>query len=178
MSAKKKTKDGKAKTKKVKRIPEATLFATAAEREEAARREAAAKTDKVSADKVLIEQMQLRDVRSLESDKFGEFTRITLVQPEPVEYNSNGLWKDLSASKRPLAFDRLVNLNALPEEARKKVIDVLTKEELKSVTTHELNIERLAKSVKEGKIDPEVVQTNSFIKPIAPHITISHGSGS
>lgn len=174
----KKTKDGKSKEKKIKRLPEATLFAAAAEREEAAKREAAAKVEKTTADKLLIEQMQIRDVRSLESDKFGEFTRITLVQPEPVVYDADGIWKDLPSAKRPCAFDRLVNLNALPEEARKKVIDVLTKDELKSVTTHVLNIERLAKAVKDGKIDKEVVEVNSSIKPVAPHITISHGSGS
>lgn len=173
-----KKKDGKSKDKKIKRISEAEVFAIASAREEAAKQAAAADAEKKENDRILIEQLQLRGVRSLESDQYGEFTRITLTQPEPVIYDSDGIWKDLKPAKRELCFDRNVNLNALSPEARQKVIDVLTKDELREVTTFELNLERLAKSVSDGKIDKEVVANNSSIKPIAPSIRISHGSGS
>ncbi len=172
-----KTKDGK--SKKIKRMPESEIFATAHEREQHAKQAAAAAAEKSAADQVLIAQLQLRSVRSLESDKFGDgMTRITLVQPEPVEYDSDGIFKACKAKQRDAAFDRQINLNALSEDARKKVIDVLSKEELAEVTSWSLNLDKLAKAVQAKIIDKEIVSDNSWIKEISPSIRISHGSGS
>jgi hypothetical protein len=165
------------KKKAAKKLAEAALFALAQEREEAAKQAAAFLAEKTEADQQLIEQLQIRKVRSMESDKFGGFTRITLVQPEPLEYDSDGIWKALKAPQRRLAFDENVNLNALPDDIRKAVIETIPKDALKAVTSHHLNLDKLAIAVKDEKIDAQIVSDHSSIKEIAASIRISHGSG-
>lgn len=171
------TKSKKSEKKKVKKLAEAALFALAQEREEAAKQAAAFLSEKTEVDQQLIEQLQIRKVRSMESDQFGGFTRITLVQPEPVEYDQDGIKKALKPAQRRLVFDTNVNLNALPEEIRKAVIETIPKDALKAVSTDVLNMDKLAKAVKDEKVDAQVVSDNSWIKEIAPSIRISHGSG-
>ncbi len=168
----------KNKEAKTKRISEAELFGIAEAREDFAKRSAAALVEKKDCDQQLIEQLLLRGVRSMESDKFGDFTRITVSQPESVQYDSDGLWDGLKAPQRRQAFHETLDINALSDETRKAVIAAIPKDELKSLLRHSLNMDGLAKAVQENKIDKEIVAINSSIVQGTPSIRISHGSGS
>lgn len=167
-------------TKKTKpqRIPESEIFAAAHNYETAAQEEAAAKVEKERTKKVLLTQLhEIRKVRAVESDKYGGFTRITVVQNEGIEYDADGMYRDLTPVQRRLAFDRNINFNALPAETRKKILEVVPKDELKAVTTRSLNVERLSQAVQDNKIDGKVVAKHSEIVKSAPYIRISHGTG-
>lgn len=166
----------KTEEKKAKRLSDAKLFALADAYEEAHRAEGTAKKEKSTAGKAIITEMISRKSSAIESKEFGGFTRITLVQPSSVEYDDKGIWNALTPTQRREAFDANVNLNALSKEARKRVMEVLTKEERAAVTTHALNTERMAQAVQDGKIEAKIVADNSHIKQIAPSIRISHGS--
>lgn len=159
-----------------KRLNDAKLFALADKYEESHREEGTAKKSKAESAKAIIGELLTRGVSAIESKEFGGFTRITVVQPEKVEYDRDAIWQALTVKQRREAFDAFVNLNALPAAARKRVMEVLTKEERTAVTTHELNTERLAQAVQDNKIEAKVVADNSRVVKIAPSIRISHGS--
>lgn len=164
--------------RKAKGLSTAAVFSLAEKREQEAVEEARAKAAKFDADKQIIEELHTRrKIKSLESDQFGRFTRITVVAPERVEYDEAGLWSDLKPRQRRMAYNEFVNLNALPEDARLRVLAVLSGDERKAVTTHSLSTDRLAVAVADGKIDPKVISKHAAIKQNAPHIRISHGTG-
>lgn len=156
----------------------AEVFKTAKEYEEAAKQEGAAKRAKTAAQKTLVHEiLERRKLQVMESDKFGGHTRITVVQNETPQYDAEGLYGALNASQRRLAFDRNINLNALDAAARKRVLEVLTKDELAAVTSYSLNIENLSVAVQSKKISSKVVaKFVEFVKS-APYVRISHGSG-
>lgn len=161
-----------------KRINEGEIFALAAQFEQGAKDEAAGKKRKADAQGGLVAQLRdVRKVKSIESDKFGPFTRITVVESESVVYDEPGLYGALKPSERQEAFDRNVNLNALSKEARKRVLEVLTKEELAAVTTHVLNVDKLSLAVQNKKIAAKVVAKFATIKKGAAYVRISHGTG-
>jgi hypothetical protein len=167
-------------TKKTKtpRLPEAELFALADEYEKHHAREGRAKKEKKGITKTLVEQIQsLRKLGSLESDKFGRFTRITVVQAEHVEYDEDRLWKTFTPAQRRESFDSLVNLNALPLATRKAIIEMVPRDELKAVSSRRLNVERMSQAVQAGKIDAKVIAPFSEIVKNEPYISISHGKG-
>lgn len=167
-----------AKTKPA-RLKEAELFALADEYEKAHAAEGTAKKDKRSITKTLVEQIQgLRKLGALESNKFGKFTKITVVQAEHVEYDGDAIWKALKPIQRREAFDSLVNLNALPAATRKAIMATIPTDELRAVTTHVLNVERMSQAVQADKIDAKVIAPHSEIVKSAPYISISHGKGS
>lgn len=166
------------KKTKAQRISEAEIFAAAHNYEESAKQEAAAKAEKERTKKVIITQLHdLRKIRALESDKYGGFTRITVVQNEGIQYDPDGLYRDLSPVQRRLAFDRDINFNALSAETRKKILEVVPKDELKAVTTRRLNVEKLSQAVQDNKIPAKIVAEHSEITKAAPYIRISHGTG-
>lgn len=173
----KNTKKATTATKKAKRLSDAEIYALAAEYEEAHKEEGSAKKKKGNASKQIIAELQHRKSSAIESNEYGGFTRVTLVAPERVEYNSDGIWSDLTPAQRREAFDTFVNLNQLPTETRKKVVAMLTKEERRAVTTHILNTDRMSQAVQNGKIDATEIEPHSTIVPIAPSIRVSHGSG-
>lgn len=165
-------------TTKAKRLNEAEIFALADRYEDAHAAIAEATTSKKkAAEQILTELHKNRKVRALESSEYGRFTRITVVVGSSVEYDGPALYKELTPAQRREAYDRNVNLNALPADARKRVIDALTKEELRSVTTNTLNVDKLSEAVQKQKIPAEIVAKHSTVKEKAPYLSISHGSG-
>jgi hypothetical protein len=164
--------------KKTKPLSEGEIFALAEQYEQAHADAATAEaTKKKSKDQLIAELHERRKVRAVESAEYGRFTRITVVTPESVEYDGPALYKDCTPAQRREAFDRNVNLNALSPDARKRVLAVLTKEELRAVTTNTLNVDRLSAAVQAQKVPAELVAKHSEIKKKAPYISISHGSG-
>lgn len=157
-------------------LPE--IYALADEYEVAQEREASAKRDKSDAQRTLVENVWRRmKQKTIESAAFGQFTRITVVANTRVNYDEGGLWKALKPSQRRKAFDANINLNALSGEARKRVLGVLSKDELADVTTYTLNTDRLSAAVQEGKIQAKTVADHSSIVESEPYVRISHGSG-
>lgn len=165
--------------KKTKKLNEADLFALADARERAAAAEASAKKEKFAADQALIEQIQIRNVSSLESDKFGRFTRITLVEPSSISINGDTLWNDLTTSQRREAFDLFLNLNTLQPNTRKAVVSLLKEMEPSALrgATKSLNVDRLSQAVQEERIPANKVADHSEEIKRAPWVRISHGSG-
>lgn len=160
---------------KPKRRSLAEIFALAAQYELAQKSEIQAKKDKAAAQKGVIEGvMEQRKLRNLSSDKYGRPTNITIVQAEHTVYDDEGLYSALKPSQRRECFDRNVNLNELSAEARRKVLEVLTKDELDAVTTYSLNVERLSLAVQAKKISVKLVAKFSEIKKNAPYISITH----
>lgn len=164
-------------TAKPKRLSTAEIFAWARQYEDAAKAVGAAGKLKTEAQRRLTDDLLRRKTRSLESDKHGPFTRVTLVQNESVEYDESGLYGALRPAQKRLAYDRFVNLNALSADARKRVIQVLTKDELAAVTTYSLNVEKLSAAVQAKQISAKLVAKFARMVKAAPYIRISHGKG-
>lgn len=168
-----KTKNEKT-TAKPKRLSLAEIFRTAKLYEESQKAEIAAKKAKTSAQKAITDEMERRKVKSLSSKE--EPLHVTFVQNETARYDEDGLWNALTPAQRRLCFDRNINLNELSADARKRVLAVLTKEELAAVTTHSLDVEKLSLAVQERKIRTKLVaKFTEFVKS-APYIRVSHGA--
>lgn len=164
--------------KKVKPLSDAEVFALAAGYENASKTEADAKKTKTETAKQIISELfTRRKVSSVESSQFGPFTRITVSQAKHMEYDEDGLWKDMTPAQRREAFDTLVNLNALPTDVRKAVIAALPAIERRKVTTHRLNLDKLSLAVQNKKVPAKLVAKHAEEVKNAPYITISHGSG-
>jgi hypothetical protein len=169
---------GRKKAEAPKKLTIGEVFKTAQNYEDAQKAEAAAAKIKKGAQNALTSDLLRRKVRSMESDKFGPFTRVTVIQNETPQYDDEGLYNELTVPQRRLCFDRFVNLNDLDADARKRVIAALTKEELAKVTTYSLNIEKLSEAVQARKIKAKLVaRFTTFVKS-APYIRISHGKDS
>lgn len=163
------------KASKPKRLTTSEFFRTAIAYERAQQAAAKANKEKGTAQKALVDDLIRRKVGSLTTPKdFEPFTRVTFVQAEHTEYDADGIWRDLDAKQRRLAFERNVNLNALSPSARKKVLAVLSKEELAEVTTYTLNIDNLSIAVQEDKIPVSVIEPHSTVVKNAPYVSISH----
>lgn len=168
----------KAPAKAPAKLTMAEVFKTAKEYEAAAAQESTAKVAKTKAQKTLVREiLERRKLQVMESDKFGGHTRITVVQSEVPQYDAEGLYAALNAAQRRLAFDRNINLNALDPAARKRVVEVLSKEELAAVTSYSLNLENLSVAVQARKISSKVVAKFVEFVKTAPYVRISHGSG-
>lgn len=162
---------------KPKRLTIAEIFRTAKKYEDNQKIEAAAAKEKKAAQNALVEEIGRRKVSSLESDKFGGFTRITRVQNSHMEYDADTLWEDLTPAQRRLVFSRHVDLNALSSDARKRVVAALSAEELESVTTYSLDVDKLAQAVQDRKVKAKTVAAHAREVLSAAYIRISHGSG-
>jgi hypothetical protein len=99
---------------------------------------------------------------------------VNVAQAEKVVYD-DALIGALTAKERRLACDEIVDLNALDPAVRKRVVEALTPQERKRVTTLRLNVERLSQAVQEGKIDLKLVSRYSSIKKNKPYITPGSG---
>jgi hypothetical protein len=163
--------------KKPKRRSLAEIFAMAAQYELATKAEKDAKKTKGEAQKAVIEGvLEQRKLRKISSDKFGPHTNITIVQAEHEEYDADGLYQALTPKQRREAFDRNINLNELDAAARKKVLAVLTPDELDAVTTYSLNLDRLSIAVQDSKIPAKAVAPFAHTVKNAPYISITHGA--
>lgn len=165
---------GKPKTKKRLTVPE--FFRTALRYEKAQQAKAKATKDQTAAQNDLVAELQRQGVGSITTprDYDGPFTRVTLVQASHMEYDADGIWRSLNTRQRRLAFNRNIDLNALAPAARKKVLDVLTKDELAAVTSYSLNLDGLSQAVQDDKIPAAVIAENSEEKKNAPYVSISH----
>jgi hypothetical protein len=165
------------KTNKVKealkKLSDAELFVLAADYESGKKIENEGKKKASKAQKLITDELIRRKTKALEN----EGTKITLVQNESVVYDGDGLWDDLTPKQRRLAFDEDVNLNGLSVETRKKIREIIPKEELAAVTTRRLNVDNLSVAVQEDKIDAKTVAKRASIVKSAPYIRVSHGSG-
>lgn len=121
----------------------------------------------------IVAELKRRRIKSLSDDTL---TKVTLVQPERVVYDSDGLWADLSPARRRSVFDRQVNLSALPREVQADLMKHLTRTQRKQVVSHKLNEDKLAQAVQDGKVAVELVSEHSEIKESAPYISVSRGS--
>lgn len=179
MAKTKKDKAGRAKAKKAKSLKPAELFALAKQHEQAKTDAAEVAARKKAVDEQIIaELLDNRKVRSVESAEFGGFTRITVTQGERLEYDSDGIYDELSLTERRHCFDRNINFNALPEKTRKALLKSIPKEELAAVTTVVLNVERMSQAVQDGKVDAKKIAKHAETKLNAPYVTVSHGTGS
>lgn len=102
---------------------------------------------------------------------------VTMTRASHMEYDAAGIWKALSALQRRLAFERNMDLNKLSPAARKKVLAVLSKEEIAEVTSYVLNADQLSQAVQDGKIPAKVIAPFTEEKFNAPYISVSHGTG-
>lgn len=160
-----------------KRLTTADLFRTVYRYADAQKAEASARKLKSEAQADITTELERRKIKSLSSEKFGPFVRVTFVQNEHMEYDEDGLWSELNATQRRAVFDRYVNLNELSAAARKKVIDVLTKEELDSVTSWSLDVDKLSEQVQARKIRSRLVAKFASLVKSAPYIRVSWTEG-
>lgn len=103
--------------------------------------------------------------------------KITRVQNSSMVYDSEGLWSDLTARQRPLAYRRTFNLSALPAERRavlmEAIREAMTPAEIRMCTDNVLDVEMLSEAVQAGRIDAKVVAAHAEEKFSAPYIRVS-----
>jgi hypothetical protein len=126
------------------------------------------KVEKLSSE--IISGMKTLKVKSVESDGW----QVSYAQAEPVVYDP-ALVMALSPAQRRLACDEIVDLNALPDEARKRVLKALTPAVRKQVTMLRLNVDKLSQAVQQEAIPLELVSRYSSVQPKKAYITPSSG---
>lgn len=168
----------KEEVKPPKKLSDAKFFELAEEYVEAHVTEKKMGQTKTDIRNRLVQQFLLyRDSKTLTSRSTG--TRVTFSQAEHVEYDPEGIWGALKPKQRREVFDENVNLNALPAETRKAVIEFLKetveKDELEEVTTRTLNIDKLASAVQAGSIRAKLVAKFAKTVKSAPYVNITPG---
>jgi hypothetical protein len=164
-----KSKDSK-KVTPLKRISDSQIFKLVEIYVQGKAKENTGKAEAKKAQNAITAELAVRKTKSLTA---ANGTTVTYVQPEGVEYDSEGLYADLSPKQRREAYEDNINLNALSKASRKRVLDLLTKEERREVTTHVLVVDNLSALVQKGDIPAKLVAKHSSIKKSAPYIRVS-----
>lgn len=120
----------------------------------------------------IVDELKRRNVKSLVD---SALTKITLVAPESVVYDEEGMWADLTPARRRAVFDRQINLALLPKDVQEALLDHLTPAQRKRVVSHRLSVDRLSDAVQEGKIPASFVAKHSEIKESAAYVKVSRG---
>lgn len=167
------------KKKKVERLKDAEIYALMPEFEDGKKEEAAGKKKWRGIQQRVTDEFLARKPvpKSISATIKGVVTTVTMTRASHMEYDGPAIWKVLKAAQRRDVFERNVDLNKLSPVARKKVLAVLSKEELAEVTTYVLNADQLSQAVQDGKIDAKVIAPYSEEKFNAPYISVSHGTG-
>lgn len=158
------------KVKEVKRISDKEIFKQVEIYVEGKAKENTGKAEAKRAQDAITTELGIRKTKSLTA---SNGTTVTRVQSEGVEYDSEGLYADLTPKQRREVYEDNINLNALPRAKRKAIIEALTKEERKEVTTHVLDVDNLSAAVQKGDIPAKTVAKHSKIKVGSPYIRVS-----
>lgn len=141
--------------------------------EQAKRVEGLAKRVAQESQSLIIGELEQRRVRRVQL----EDTLISVVQETATHYDAPGLFKDLNGAQRRRVFREEINLNALPEEWRAKVIAGLPKSVRFAVTRHVLDDAALERELAARSIRPERATRHLRTSSKKPYIRISHGPG-
>lgn len=154
------------------KLTDRELIQLAQKAEAAKAKVAAAKKAEEDLKRQVIEEMQTRGTRAIEHGG----VRVTLVQAERVHYDEPSLFGLLSHSQRRAVFVEALDLNALPDATRKKLIAAVPKSQRADATTRSLDVQALSQAVQTGIIDPEVASSVSEVVPSAPYFRLSGAS--
>lgn len=155
--------------KAVKRLSDKDIFVLVSVYRDNKAKENTAKAAVKKAQVAITDELLQRKTKSLTA---SNGTTVTLVQPESVEYDADGLYSDLKPKQRREVFEDNINLNALPKAKRIEILDLLTKDEREEITTHVLVVDKLSSEVQAGNIDAKTVAKHSSIKKSSPYIRI------
>ena len=166
--------------KKSKRLSDAKLFVLAREVYDLRLKQKADATKIKESQDAVTAEMMARKSKTMTSLDTG--LKVTMTEKETTVYDEDGLYADLTARQRPLAFDRSLDLSALTPERRtelmKLVRQALTPAEVKVCTVNKLNVDRLSQAVQDDRIAIEVGAAHTEIKKGAPYITVTEGGAS
>lgn len=161
--------------KKLKKLSTEELFTLAEEYLEGDQTVKTGNKKKNDAKVAVIEELQRRKVKVMESSSHG--LRVTLTQVEHMVIDADALYTDLKPAQRPKAYDRSIDLSVLSPERRQELIAImhskLTQAELRACTVNSLNEERLSQAVQDDKIPAALVAAHTEIKPNAPFIRVT-----
>jgi len=118
---------------------------------------------------IIVGMMQGLKTRVIEHNGYT----VRVAQAEPVRYDDNGILGELSVRQKRLVTKEMVVLNKLPISTRKKILESLTTQQRREVTTVVLDHDLLSSQVQNGKIDVELVAKHTEVKPSAPYISSS-----
>jgi hypothetical protein len=122
----------------------------------------------------LITELGLRKLKTL---RLAPDTQVTVVQSVSTVVDADGLFADLNPSQRKRVFTAEVDLNALPEPERDRVIGSLAAGVRKAITRHVLDNPALDAAIAAGKVAAELVKRRTTQRTGTPYIKISHGAG-
>ena len=126
--------------------------------------------------KRLTEELARRKTKKLTS-KSGR--QVTFVQKETIEYDEEGIWKDLTPRQRPKVFVRYLALEELSPEERKTFMDDFVKSLPRStqqrVMKHKLDEAKLLKAIEDEVVTAEWVAEHSETVKSKPYVVISGG---
>lgn len=159
---------------KVKQWTTKKLFTMAAKMERAAENAKTFGKEKETLQTQIVQQMQLRGVRSLRSDEDG--MQITLSKREWLEYDEAGLFAALNEDERKEVFRKEINLNALPPKVQRRILKSLKDDEIALAVRHKLDTELLAQAVQANKVRAKKVAKFATPRESKPWITPSHPS--
>lgn len=98
---------------------------------------------------------------------------ITVTEAENMVVDHPGVIAALTPAQRRLCCEERLDLNALPSDVRKKIIETLGKAERKKITTLVLDENALSRAVQQGKIPPTLASKFTTFKKKAPYISFS-----
>jgi len=119
--------------------------------------------------RIIVGMMQGLKTRVIEHNGYT----VRVAQAEPVKYDDNGILANLSARQKRLVTKEMVDLNGLPLAVRKKILESLTAQQRREVTTVVLDHDLLSSQVQNGAIPVELVAKHTEVKPSAPYISSS-----
>lgn len=130
-----------------------------------------AKQDKAKA--TITEEFADRGIDSY----IGGGLKITRVQTSSMQYDSDGIWDDLTAQQRKLCYVPTYNFAALDADRQRELMALIRKElstsELALVRSFRMDVSALAQAVEAGKIDAKVVAAHAEEKKNAPFIRVT-----
>lgn len=105
----------------------------------------------------------------------GPETHVTVVSPVKSSVDPNGLWELLGRKERTALYRVEHDLNALPADVQKGILEGLTPGTRKAISRRVLDTEALKTAIASGQVAPAKVAACTTTTSSEPYIRISHG---